>query len=142
MVRAHHDGKGPSQRQLRVGEELRHVIARTMERGDIRDPVLTRQLVTVTEVRVSPDLTNATVFVVPHRDSDAQAVLDSLERLTPYLRRKIAEQVRLRMVPKLSFESDVSFAQAARIEELLHSPEVRRDLDSREDLRKPDSDEP
>lgn len=132
MSKSPHDGKGPSQRQLRVGEELRHVIARTMERGDIRDPVLNRQLLTITEVRVSPDLSNATVFVVPHKDDDAETVLSSLTRLTPYLRRKIAEQIRLRTVPKLSFESDVSFAHAARIEELLHSPEVQRDLDQRD----------
>ncbi len=129
MMKTRHDGKAPSQRQLRVGEELRHVIAQTLERGEIRNPVLSERLITITEVRVSPDLHNATAFVVAHGSDDQKPVFAALERIIPYLRRKIAGQMHLRTVPNLSFEADASFEQAARIEALLHSPEVRRDLE-------------
>lgn len=123
----------PSQRQLRVGEEIRHALTTVMERTEFRDPALTGAPVTVTEVRVSPDLRNATVFVVPLGGGDAMPVILGLRRVRPFLRHQLASEVRLQYVPNLSFEPDVSFDQAQHIEQLLHSPEVLRDLDPRED---------
>lgn len=120
--------KAPSQRQLRVGEELRHIIANIIERGDIRDPDLQGRAITVTEVRISPDLKNATVFVVPLGGGDCTPILTGLKRAKPFLRHEIARQVDLRAVPNLSFEPDVSFDEASKIDALLRSPAVRRDL--------------
>lgn len=125
MSRGH---KPPSQRQLRVGEELRHVIANIIERGDIRDPDLAGRAITVTEVRISPDLKNATVFVVPLGGGEIEPLLKGLKRARPFLRHEIARQVDLRAVPDLFFEADTSFDEASRIDALLRSPEVRRDL--------------
>ncbi len=120
--------KAPSQRQLRVGEELRHVIANIIERGDIRDPDIQGRAITVTEVRISPDLKNATVFVVPLGGGDVTPILTGLKRARPFLRHEIARMVELRAVPNLSFEPDTSFDEASKIDALLRSPEVRRDL--------------
>ncbi|MEA4837717.1 MAG: 30S ribosome-binding factor RbfA [Rhodospirillaceae bacterium] len=129
-------GKGPrppSQRQLRVGEELRHVIASVLERGDIRDPDVAGRPITVTGVKVSPDLRNATVFVVPLGGGDPSSILAGLKRVAPYLRHELAKAVQLRVVPNLSFAADVSFDAAERIEALLRSTEVRQDLEDRDD---------
>lgn len=120
--------KPPSQRQLRVGEELRHVIAQILERGEIRDPDVAGKPVTVTEVRISPDLRNATVFVVPLGGGDATQVIKGLKRAKPYLRHEIAKTVDLRTVPDLFFEPDLSFDEASKIDALLRRPEVARDL--------------
>lgn len=109
----------PSQRQLRVGEEVRHALARVLERGNIRDPGLAGVSVTVTEVRVSPDLRNATAFVVPLGGGETEPVLAALNRARPYLRRAIGQAVKLRSVPDLKFEADASFDTAARIDSLL-----------------------
>lgn len=125
MPRGH---KPPSQRQLRVGEELRHIIAAVIERGDFRDPDLLGRAITVTEVRVSPDLRNATVFVVPLGGGDASTILKGLKRAKAYLRHELARSVDLRCVPDLSFEPDLTFDEASRIDSLLRSPQVRRDL--------------
>ncbi len=119
----------PSQRQLRVGEELRHALARILERGEIRDADVAGRGVTVTEVSVSPDLRQATVFVVPLGGGEAGPLLAGLTRVRPFLRRRLAQEVRLRVVPELSFEADTSFDRAERIDQLLRSPSVRRDLD-------------
>ena len=120
--------KAPSQRQLRVGEELRHVIANILERGDIRDPDVAGRPVTVTEVSVSPDLRNATVFVVPLGGGDTASLLAGLKRVRPYLRHEVARAVQLRVVPDFFFAADDTFDNASRIETLLNSPEVRRDV--------------
>ncbi|MBB4286195.1 30S ribosome-binding factor RbfA [Roseospira goensis] len=127
---AHLQGRPQSQRQLRVGEELRHALAWTLEEGNIRDPALADTPVTITEVRVSPDLRNATVFCLPlGGGTDAEAaVLEGLRRVKPFLRHRIADRVRLRHVPDLSFATDTSFDTADRIEAILHSPEVARDV--------------
>ncbi len=125
--------RAASQRQLRVGEELRLAIASILERGDIRDPDVAGRPVTVTEVSVSPDLRNATVFVVPLGGGDAVSLLAGLKRVRPYLRHEIARQVQLRLVPELAFAADTTFDQVSRIEALLHSPEVRRDLEKTDD---------
>jgi len=129
MSRARHSAKPPSQRQLRVGEEIRHVLAWMLERGEIHDPGLAGTPVTVTEVRASPDLKNATVFVTPLGGGDARPVLEALRRARPFLRRTVAGRVDLKFVPDLAFEEDTSFARADRIEALLHRPDVRRDID-------------
>jgi ribosome-binding factor A len=95
----------PSQRQLRVGEELRHMIASILERGDIRDGDVAGRPVTVTEVTVSPDLRNATVFVVPLGGGDVASLLAGLKRAKPFLRHELARKVQLRLVPDLAFAS-------------------------------------
>jgi ribosome-binding factor A len=118
----------PSQRQLRVGEELRHALAAIIGRGGLRDPALDGVQVTVTEVRISPDLKNAIAYVVPFAKGDPVALAKALGHAAPYLRRQIAEAVRLRLVPQLRFEPDRSFDRAAEIERLLRDPEVARDL--------------
>jgi ribosome-binding factor A len=121
--------KAPSQRQLRVGEELRHALARILERGEIRDPDVASRGVTITEVSVSPDLRQATAFVVPLGGGEVAPLLAGLTRAAPFLRREVAKQVKLRVAPEFSFVADTSFDKAKRIDELLNSPAVRRDLD-------------
>ena len=122
------ESKAPSQRQLRVGEELRHALAWILERGDIRDPGLGGVTVTVTEVRVSPDLRNATAFVIPLGGGGTEDVVAALNRAAPYLRRKIGKAVKLKYLPGINFIADESFDQAGRISDLLKDPSVARDL--------------
>lgn len=119
---------GPSQRQLRVGEALRHALADVFERGEIRDPGLAGLSVTVTEVRVGPDLRTAVVYVIPLGGGDAAAMMDALGRARSFLRRRIAAAVRLKFVPELTFRRDPSFDEADHIEQLLRNPAVARDL--------------
>jgi ribosome-binding factor A len=127
--RQHSDrAREPSQRQLRVGEELRHVLAQVLQRGELRDPALQDATVTVTEVRVSPDLKNATVYVMPLGGRHSAEVVAGLTRSAGYLRGHVARQVPLRSTPTLTFALDTSFDHASRINELLHRPEVERDL--------------
>ena len=132
--RNRHEGpKPPSQRQLRVGEELRHVLARILERHDFRDPVLEMATLTVTAVDASPDLRRATVFVVPLgggiiNDAETEQVLSALNHAAPYIRRQVAREVRLKFLPAFSFRMDHSFEHAGRIDALLHDPRVQRDL--------------
>lgn len=121
--------RGPTQRQLRVGEELRHVLASLFEKGEIRDPGLVGVSVTVTEVRVGADLRSATAFVVPLGGGESEPMLSALARARPFLRRRIAEEVRLKFVPDLLFRLDPSFDEAQRIEALLRDPAVARDLE-------------
>jgi ribosome-binding factor A len=125
--------KPPSQRQLRVGEEVRHALAMIFERGDFRDPDLASAHVTVTEVRASPDLKHMTVFITPLGGGDAAPLLAALKRATPFLRGQVAKSVRTKYAPDLVFRADTTIDAAARIEALFHSPEVRRDLDRDED---------
>ena len=118
----------PSQRQLRVGEELRHALASIFAHGDLRDPAITARPVTVTEVRVSPDLKNATAYVSALGDGDDTALLAALARARPFLRGRLGGLVHLRYTPNLSFARDDSFDEAARIDALLRRPDVARDL--------------
>jgi ribosome-binding factor A len=120
--------KERSQRQLRVGEELRHALARLLRPGALRDPALVDANVTVTEVQVSPDLRNATAFVMPLGGANAVDIIAGLRRSAPYLKGQIAKAVRLRQVPNLSFQLDSAFDSAARMAALLHSEAVERDL--------------
>lgn len=117
-----------SQRQLRVGEELRHALARILRDGECRDPVLEDASITVTEVRMSPDLRNATAFVMPLAGTNATEVVAGLERSATFLKGRVAREVQLRNTPNLVFELDESFDRAHRISALLTRPEVARDL--------------
>ena len=121
-------GKPPSQRQLRVGEELRHALADLFRRGDFHDPELASLNVTVTEVRISPDLSNATVFYSTLGGERMEEAQVALKRAAAFLRGQVARMVNLRHAPTLSFEGDTSFDYAHRIDSILHSPEVARDL--------------
>ena len=118
----------PSPRQLRVGEELRHALIEVLRRGGLRDPLLADAAVTVSEVRMSPDLRAATAFVAPFGGGDPAALVAALNRAAPFLRGRIAQAVKLRLAPTLSFSPDRSFEAAGRIEALLHDPAVARDL--------------
>jgi ribosome-binding factor A len=123
-----HTAKAPNQRQLRVAEEIRHVLAAVFARGDIRDPDLADVLVTVTEVRISPDLKHATAFVTRLGRSDIAEKLPALRHAAPYLRREVAHALRLRHAPEIHFQADTSLDYAMHINDVLHSPEVVRDL--------------
>ncbi|MGA7261304.1 MAG: 30S ribosome-binding factor RbfA [Stellaceae bacterium] len=117
-----------SQRRLRVGEELRHALARILRDGECRDPVIENASITVTEVRMSPDLRNATAFVVPLAGANATEVVAGLERSATFLKGLVAREVQLRNTPNLVFALDDSFDRADRISTLLARPEVARDL--------------
>lgn len=121
-------GKPPSQRQLRVGEEIRHELSALLRRGDFRDPDLLNLNVTVTEVRISPDLKAATAFITPLGGGKLGTALSALRRAAPFLRGQLAKTLTLRFAPTLSFEADTSFDYASHIDEILHRPEVARDL--------------
>ncbi|NQW00742.1 MAG: 30S ribosome-binding factor RbfA [Rhodospirillales bacterium] len=141
MVRR--EAKAPSQRQLRVGEEIRHALAWALERGEVRDPAVIDVPVTVTEVRISPDLKNATAFVMPLGGGDAeavQAVVDGLNRASAFLRRMVISRVQLRAVPRLSFIPDLSFDQASEIDALFRTDNVARDLGASDDVEDDDTD--
>lgn len=116
-----------SPRPLRIGEEMRHALARIFEHG-LHDPALAAIALTVTEVRVSPDLKNATAFVVPLGGAHAAEVMAGLRRAEGYLRRELAHAVKLRHAPALHFALDTSFEHASQIDALLRRPEVARDL--------------
>jgi ribosome-binding factor A len=120
---------GPSQRQLRVAEEIRHVLAGLFERRDFRDPELANAQITVTEVRVGPDLRHATIFVSRLGRQDIDALLPALRRAAPFMRGQVAHAVRLRLAPELSFQPDHALDYASKIDRLLHQPEVARDLE-------------
>ncbi|HYC05919.1 MAG TPA: 30S ribosome-binding factor RbfA [Azospirillaceae bacterium] len=121
-------GKAPSQRQLRVGEEIRHVLADVFRRGEFRDPELMDLNVTVSEVRISPDLKNATAFVMP-LGGEKRELVAALNRASAFLRSQVAKEMRLPYAPRLSFQVDTSFDYAQRIDDILHRPDVARDLD-------------
>lgn len=119
---------GGSQRQLRVGELVRHALAEMLARGDVHDPVLEGHLITVPEVRMSPDLRLATVYVMPLGGRDADEVVEALERNKKFLRGEIARRINLKFAADLRFRRDESFAEAQRIDTLLKQPDVQRDI--------------
>ncbi len=121
-------GRGAGQRQRRVGEQLRHALAQLLRDGGCRDPALRQASITVSEVRVSPDLRNATAFVMPLAGANAAEVIAGLRRGGPFLRAQLAGDLPLRYMPNLSFALDDTFDQADRISTLLARPEVARDL--------------
>jgi ribosome-binding factor A len=124
---------GPSQRQLRVAEEIRHILARVLMRGDLHDPALANVSVTVSEVRISPDLKNATVFAIPLAGAHVDEVMKGLNRSAPYLRSQVGQALQLRYAPALTFVEDKSYDEAHHIDELLRSEKVARDLKTNSD---------
>jgi ribosome-binding factor A len=124
---------GGSQRQLRVGELIRHELADMLTRGDIHDPVIQAHLITVPEVRMSPDLRLATIYVMPLGGRDVEAVIAALDRNKRYVRGEIARRVNLKFAPEIRFRVDERFDEAERIEKLLRTPAVQRDLDGEKD---------
>lgn len=127
------EGKSRSQRQLRVGEELRHILARVLNADLARDPDLDGVNVTVSEVRISPDLKNATAFVLPLGGADAVVVTKALNRAAPFFRHAVAREIDLRYTPRLSFQIDRSFDEADRIGKLLRGQRVQRDLQAEDE---------
>jgi ribosome-binding factor A len=119
---------GPSQRQLRVGELIRHALAEMLSRGEIYDPVLASHVVTIPEVRLSPDLRLATIYVMPLGGRDVKEVLAALDRHKKYIRGELAHEVNLKFAPDIRFMADETFDEADRIDQLLRSPKVARDL--------------
>jgi ribosome-binding factor A len=121
---------GPSQRQLRVGEQVRHALSDMLQRGDIRDDLIEGTVISVSEVRMSPDLRIATAFVAPLAASDDEAVVEALNRHARFIRGRLSSALRqLRYMPEFRFRLDTSYENFSRIDELLRSPEVARDLD-------------
>src|ERR1700675_199930 len=119
---------GGSQRQLRVGELIRHELADMLSRGDIHDPVVQAHMITVPEVRMSPDLRLATIYVMPLGGRDADKVIDALDRNKRYVRGEIARRVNLKFAPEIRFRVDERFDEAERIEKLLRTPAVKNAL--------------
>ena len=134
MPRHHKTDSAPggSQRQLRVGELVRHALADLLMRGEVHDPVIEGHLITIPEVRMSPDLRLATVYVMPLAGRDTDDVIAAFERNKKFMRGEIAHQINLKFAPDLRFRADDRFEEAARIDKLLRSPEVKRDLDKDE----------
>ncbi len=124
------DPMGASQRQLRVGELVRHELAAILSRGEVHDPVLEGHLITVPEVRMAPDLRLATVYIMPLGGRDAAEVVAALDRNKRYLRGEIAKRVNLKFAPDIRFRIDDRFDEAERIAKLLATPAVKRDLES------------
>jgi ribosome-binding factor A len=124
---------GPSQRQLRVGEMLRHALADVLRRGDIRDPELAGVSVTITQVKPSPDMRHATVFCEPLGGKNAKGVIAALNKHKAFLRGEMGRLITLKFTPDLRFVEDESFAEAEKIETLLKSSRVQRDLETPKD---------
>jgi len=142
MAKRFEQTTGPSQRQQRVAELVRHALAEVLSRGDLQDEVLTKNVITIPEVRMSPDLKLATAYVMPLGGKDEDAVIKALEKNKKVLRQEVARRVNLKFAPDLRFRRDESFDEAARIDALLRSERVARDtgrLDS--DVSDDDNDE-
>jgi len=117
-----------SVRLLRVGEQVRHILSEILQRGDVHDDVLATHMVSVTEVRMSPDLRHATVFVKPLLGEDEEKVIKALRTNTAYLQREVAARVKMKYAARLKFLPDESFDEGSRIDQLLRAPKVARDL--------------
>ena len=128
MSRLHHTGGEPSQRMLRVAELIRHTMADLLARGDVQDPVLEGHVVTVPDVRMSPDLKLATIYVLPLGGKDIKEVLTALDQHRKFLRGEIAKRINLKFAPDIRFKADQTFDCGRKIDALLDSPQVRRDL--------------
>lgn len=118
----------PGQRQLRVGEEIRHALSAIFMRGELHEAQLRDASITVSEVRVSPDLKNATAYVMPLGGGNRDEVVEALREMAPSLRGLVGSKIRLKFTPRLSFRLDTSFDEAHRINSLLQKPEVVRDI--------------
>jgi ribosome-binding factor A len=125
----HERGSGPTQRQLRVGEQVRHALSDLFQRGDIRDDLIEKTVISVSEVRMSPDLKTATAFVAPLGAADDAAIVAALNHHARYIRGRMGPALRqMRYMPEFRFRLDTSYENFAKIDRLLHSPEVARDL--------------
>ena len=125
---------GPSQRQLRVGEQVRHAISNVLQRGEVRDDLIETTVISVSEVRMSPDLKIATAFVAPLAAKDDDAVVAALNRSARFIRGKVTPELRqMKYMPEIRFRLDTSFDNMAKIDQLLRSPEVARDLDEEDE---------
>jgi ribosome-binding factor A len=133
MARQNETSEGRSVRLLRVGEQVRHVLADILTRGEVHDDVLASHPVSVTEVRMSPDLRHATVFVKPLLGADEAQVLKALRTNTAFLQRSVASRVNTKYAAKLKFLADESFEEGSHIDSLLRSPAVARDLGGEQD---------
>jgi ribosome-binding factor A len=120
--------EGRSVRLLRIGEQVRHILSELLQRGDVHDATLENHLVSVTEVRMSPDLRHATVFVKPLLGQDEEQVLKALRTNTAYLQREVARRVRMKYAAKLKFIADESFDEGTHIDRLLRDPRVAQDI--------------
>lgn len=129
-MRGHSEPQGQerSVRTLRVGESVRHALSDILARGDVHDEVLAKHMVSVTEVRMSPDLRHATVFVKPLLGKDEEAVLKALRTNTAYLQSEVARRVQNKYAAKLKFLADESFDEGSHIDALLRAPKVAQDL--------------
>jgi len=126
--------KGPSQRQLRVGENVRHALTQLLQRGEIRDDMLERTVVSISEVAMSPDLKIATCYVSPLGGGDAKPIIKALASNAKFIRGKLSPQLnQMKYMPEFRFREDTSFDNYSKIDALLHSPQVRRDLNDEED---------
>ncbi|HET6161266.1 MAG TPA: 30S ribosome-binding factor RbfA [Dongiaceae bacterium] len=133
MARKKKSSAPAGQRQLRVGEEMRHALAEILRESHLSDPDLHDKIITVTEVRISPDLRNATAFVMPLGGTDTKKVVDALNRAAGYFRGELGRAVKMQFTPTLRFRADETFEEASRIEKLLHDPAVARDLEPHKD---------
>jgi ribosome-binding factor A len=124
---------GGSQRQLRVGELIRHALAEMLARGEVHDPVIEGHMITIPEVRLSADLRLATIYVMPLGGKDVSEVIEALNGNKRFLRGEIAHRVNLKFAPEIRFRADERFDEAERIEKLLRTPAVRRDLEKDDD---------
>lgn len=129
----HNQTEDRSVRLLRVGEQVRHVLSEILQRGDVHDETLASHMVSITEVRMSPDLRHATVFVKPLLGKDEEAVLKALRTNTAYLQREVAARVKMKYAARLKFLVDESFDEGTHIEQLLRDPKVAQDLGESED---------
>src|SRR5919107_5427915 len=141
MPKRFESSSGPSQRQQRVAELVRHALAEVLARGDIQDDVLTGHVITIPEVRMSPDLRLATAYVMPLGGRDERPVLEALNRNRKALRAEVAHRVNLKFAPDLRFLRDETFDEAARIDALLRTEKVQRDLNKPGPAISDDSDE-
>ena len=129
----------PSQRMLRVGEQVRAAITQVLQRGDVRDPIISNTMISVTEVRMSPDLQVATAYVTPLGVDDHAETISALNKNARFIRGRVSPDLRqMRNIPELRFRDDTSFENYSKIDALLRSPEVARDLDHKEDADGPE----
>ena len=133
MARKKKSSAPPGQRQLRVGEEMRHALSEILREHHLADPDLAGKIITVTEVRVSPDLRNATAFVLPLGGTDTEKTVQALNRAGGYFRGELGRSVKMQFTPTVRFRADETFEEASRIEKLLHDPVVARDLQASKD---------
>lgn len=129
MSRVHHSGGEPSQRMLRVAELIRHAMAELLTRGEVNDPVLETQVVTVPRVRMSPDLKLATIYVLPLGGTDTAPIIEALDRNRRFLRGEVARKINLKFAPDIRFKVDDSFTNSVKIDALLNSEKVRHDVE-------------